>query len=402
MARDNKTTSAKIANIFLKYYNPLRNLNSTEIERLLQNARQGADEKLQLVYSEIEKSTPVFSICINKRIAGVANKKWDIIPIDDTPEAKKQAEQVKKMFDDADLYNKDGLTEAINHLVLATFRGRAAVKPFIENNKLIFKKLENWNFISYNGKNYWNPKADYTYFTNDTSLPNGVVELPDDEVCYITDDKPLDWVGLQIYLRQIIGEDNYARFIEKYGVPPVILKAPEGTPETELDKFNYRAQALFEGASGVLPSGTEVNYISDSRGQNPFIEFINHQTEIFCILATGGNLATIGGSSGLGSNVAEIQNDQFNSLVNADCKKIANSMTVAVKKCVEFLFNTNDIKCRFSYIEKEDVDVEKYLNMARMCKDMGISIDIEKLKEVTNLQFINEDIKDIWTPVKSE
>ena len=52
------------------------------------------------------------------------------MPVDDSSEAKAQAEEVKKMFDKADMRNDDGLTEALKHLTMASFRGRSAVKPF--------------------------------------------------------------------------------------------------------------------------------------------------------------------------------------------------------------------------------------------------------------------------------
>lgn len=61
----------KIADIWTRYINPLRSLNSYEIERLLDNARLGDDLKLQLAYYEIERSTPIFSVCISKRLSGM-------------------------------------------------------------------------------------------------------------------------------------------------------------------------------------------------------------------------------------------------------------------------------------------------------------------------------------------
>lgn len=100
--------------------------------------------------------------------------------------------------------------------------------------------------------------------------------IPEGEVISIQDDKPLDWAGISIYLRLLVGEEQWARAVEKFGIPQVLLKAPAGTPETELQKWDWRAQAIFEGASGVLPSGTEADILTAARGQDPFTEFIAH------------------------------------------------------------------------------------------------------------------------------
>lgn len=279
--------SSKICNIWTRYSNPLRALNSYEIERMLQNARFGDDLKLQVAFYEIERNSPIFSICINKRVAGVLSRKWAIQPTDGSGEADSQARQVQRMFEICDTKNKDGLTEALRHLVMYTFRGRSAVKPFVVDGELVMKKLDNWNFMSYNGVNYWNPQSQPVFLLGDglsgygvqyaSSLQQAGLEvIPDGEVAYVEDDKPLDWAGISIYLRLLVGEDQWARAVEKFGIPQVLLKAPEGTPDTDLQKWDWRAQALFEGASGVLPNGTEAEVLTAARGQDPFTEYIAH------------------------------------------------------------------------------------------------------------------------------
>ena len=410
MAKNDKTELEpvkKIADIWTRWTNPLRSLNTYEIERLLDNARLGDDLKLQLAYYEIERSTPIFSVCISKRLSGMQNRQWAITKLDDTPQAKAQQEKLQKMFEKADTRNEDGLSEAMRHLDMATFRGRAAVKPFFDKDgNLFFKKLQNWNYVRHDGKNWWNPEATQTFLANlnNQSLETlGLKEIPDGEIAYLVDDKCLDWCGLTIYLRQLIGEDNWARAVEKYGIAQVLIKVPEGTPDTALNEWNWRAQSIYEGGSGALPHGTEVDHLTEARNQDPFSEFIKHQMEQFSILATGGTLATLGGSTGLGSNLADVQNDQFQSLVNYDCKRIQNAMQVVVDKCVKKEFGENEeVRVRFEFVEADDTKPMEYLELAEKCKALGIKIDVQKLKEITGLQFINETEQDLWQPTATE
>jgi hypothetical protein len=126
---------------------------------------------------------------------------WDIVPLNESNEAKKQAEFIKKIFLECDTRNEDGLTDAIRHLVLSTFRGRSAVKPFFtDDNKLILKPLQNWNFLQYNNSLFWNPNCEVVSWLNNEQ-PEGVVELPKDEVCYLINERPIDYAGILIYLR---------------------------------------------------------------------------------------------------------------------------------------------------------------------------------------------------------
>ena len=40
--------------------------------------------------------------------------------------------------------------------------------------------------------------------------------------------------------------------------------------------------------------------------------------------------------------------------------------------------------------------------MAKSARDIGIKIDIQKLKDLTKLSFISEEEADLWTPDRKE
>lgn len=216
----------------------------------------------------------IYHVCIDKRTAGVLNRKWDILPIVDSPEAKAQAGKVKEMFLQAESRNEDGLTEALKHLVLAAFRGRSAVKPFIEDGELILKKLNNWNLLQYNGNLYWNPSSEEVGWFYDNTTPPSVIPLPKDEVCCIIDNMPIDIPGLMLYLRQLVGEEQWSRFVEKQGIPQVVINTPDGTPDNALDLWNQRALQIFEGGSGTLPYNAKINILDSARSQDPFTSYV--------------------------------------------------------------------------------------------------------------------------------
>ena len=61
--------------------------------------------------------------------------------------------------------------------------------------------------------------------------------------------------------------------------------------------------------------------------------------ETIVLLALGEKMTTLGGAAGLGSNLAEVQSQEFADLVSYDCKRIANTFTrCAVAKCVKKMF----------------------------------------------------------------
>jgi hypothetical protein len=74
----------------------------------------------------------------------------------------------------------------------------------------------------------------------------------------------------------------------------------------------------------------------------------------------------------------------------------------AVQKCVKHYFPNQECKVRFAFIEDDNTTPEKYIEMAAAIKNLGLAIDVEKLKELTGLTFISDIEKDVWTPQTTE
>lgn len=396
LSDDILTTTEIIANCM----NPLVGLTSREIEHLLAQARRGNDVRLQICFQLIEQVMPIFAICLKKRQSAILDRKWDIAPTEDfigRAEAEQQAKLLKKILQQCEKKSQNGLTQAFEHLCLASFRGRAYVKPFVRDDlSLDLIEVPSWRVLKRGSKSYWldNPLE----FNEDFS---SLKEIPEGEVCYTLDSHPVDLPGLAIYLRQLVGETKWAQFVERNGCPKVILEAPEGTSDTELGAWRQRALQIYEGGVGVLPNGTKATELTAARDQDPFSEFCKHQMEMVAILATGGTLATLGGSTGLGSNLTEVQNTQFEMLVTQDCKKIENTLNaVALEKIARKA--GQKLMCAFSFIEDEKITPAEYVDLAVKLHGLGATIDLAKLKEVTDLPFIktsDDGAQDeVWTP----
>lgn len=106
---------------------------------------------------------------------------------------------------------------------------------------------------------------------------------------------------------------------------------------------------------------------------------------------------TIGGSTGLGSDLARVQQESFNSIVNQDCKRIGNAMSnsVVVKVCEKL--GLGDVKCKFVFMEDDEYTADNYLDMAIKLNNLGMKIDPVELKKITKLTFIDDTEKE-WTP----
>ena len=124
--------------------------------------------------------------------------------------------------------------------------------------------------------------------------------------------------------------------------------------------------------------------------------------ESVCIMALGGTLLAMPGATGLGSDLARVQQESFNSIVNQDCKRISNAVSNSiVPKIVKKLFGDNaETLCRFSFVEDDEYSAQDYLDMAIKATSIGLKIDAEEFKKATKLSFIQTD--EVWSPTPQD
>lgn len=72
---------------------------------------------------------------------------------------------------------------------------------------------------------------------------------------------------------------------------------------------------------------------------------------------------------------------------------------MVVEKCVKKVYgNDAEVKVRFEFVEQNETTPDEYLELAKKAKELGLKVDVQKLKELTNLDFISEEEQDLWQP----
>lgn len=71
-----------------------------------------------------------------------------------------------------------------------------------------------WHLLYAGGKLWWNPEADESIVW-DGFWDKHLEEVPFKEVCMSFDAHPVDWPGITVYLRQLVGETKWSQFIER-------------------------------------------------------------------------------------------------------------------------------------------------------------------------------------------
>ena len=328
-----RTRHEREVSAWLAQINPLRDLTVEKAQQIFDAARRGNDVRLQCVYANMEEVDPTLLICAERRAGALIDLDWTIRPkaaarakgFDQTL-ADEQAAFLEQVYGQAEERN---LFPAIEHLASAFFRGHAHVQPkwSADGQGLLgFDLLDAWNVCRdvVTGLWHWNPEASET--VDLATLP----AIPPRELVTLVRTRHVDYPAMAIYLRAALGEKAWGRFLERYGVPPVIITMPPDMDPARVSDYCAAAEKVADGGTGALPAGSLVTYATEARGTNPFSEFLLHQQKLIVLMATGGMLTSLDGATGIGQGATDAHEETWRTIVRRDAGIIATALNRTV------------------------------------------------------------------------
>ncbi|MBQ3749503.1 MAG: DUF935 family protein [Kiritimatiellae bacterium] len=367
-------------NAWLERVNPLHGLTIAQARNIFDVARAHGSPLLQKIYDEIELVDPVLGVCVDRRQAALAQLGWKISP-------RSSADQVladeQKDALDAFVRAIGNFTETLEHLDLAFFRGFSVVQPIWDGDAVRnVSLLESWNFLFDDDKRLlWNP---------DCSLdPRACFEIPAAaRIVQVRRRRPIDYPALAIHIRKYLGERDWGRFIERYGIPPVdVVMAPNAT-NNEKGDYLEAAEAARDGRSTVWPSGTpQPTRAEGSRGQDPFSAFIDHQEKLIVLRATGGTLTSLA-QADTGSLAGGAQMQVWDQIVQRDSSLISDALNRQLFwRFLERKFPGYAPAVEFSIGREREVTANDAADLAVKLHNAGYIVDQAELEEATGFSL---------------
>ena len=372
------------ATTWLERVNPLQGLTITQAKNIFDVARAHGSPLLQKIYEEIELTDPVLMTCVERRQSALAGLGWRAVANASAADDAKAEEQRKAL--EAFANGIENLDEAIEHLDLAFFRGYSVCQPIWEGIRVRRVNLLNsWNFLrGDDGRLMWNPEC--------TLDPKGCEEItPAARVVQLKRRRAIDWPALSIYIRKYVGERDWGRFLERYGIPPVdVIMAPNATDEQRKEYLDC-AEAAKNGSSVAYPSGTSISRAETSRGQDPFTAFIEHQEKLIVLMATGGTLTSLA-QADTGSLAGGAQMDVWEQIVQRDGVVISAALNRDL--FIPFLreaFPGEPVMAHFEIGKEDEPSATEAADLAGKLKVAGWRVDQSQLEEQTGLKLERDE-----------
>lgn len=364
--------------------NPLAGLSIREAQSVFDRARAGDTQRLHWIFQEIEAANPTLMTCVERRASALAALPWKVTanPSADAAlggEQKDAAERLVRAVEDFD--------EAVEHLGLGFFRGFAYAQPLWEADGTVrrISLLESWQFLSRDGRLYFNPACD--------GFSASAEEVtPDAGLVGVRRRRAIDYPALAIHIRAAVGDGAWGRFLERIALPkPAVIMAPNAT-EDDRAAYVASAEETEDGRVSVWPSGTALtDFMGGSRGQDPFSAFVRHQDERIVRLATGGTLGSIA-EAGSGTLAGGAQADVWREIVARDAVIVgAALMRGLVRPYLARKFPGRPCAVDFAFDPSRAPTAKESAELAATLRTAGWRVDRAELEEATGFTLEREE-----------
>ena len=372
-------------------FNPLRGLNSKDVENILDFAETGCISRLELIYRMLEKSSIDVSTILTRRLSALVGCDWEIRKRENATKdealnklADEQVAMLNEQFAKAE--DSGTLIDAIKCLGTAIFRGIAVVEPRFSDKGLEgFECYDAWNFAvdPVTHDVYWNPKAmDMTGFQDHLKKVTGTR-------CIVSlEETPVDGLALPVYVRANFGEESWARLIARRGLPNCYIIAPPLAGD-KVREFTNAAKKCAEGGSGALPNGSQViTEKTDPGNSQAFQLFLDHQQKQIILAGTGGILGSLAEATGLGSGVSDAHENTWREIIKSDAMKISNLINRKVAHLLLDAFFPGQPKLAYFTMDSSTPkSATEVLDCAVKASQAGYEIDEVQLSEMTGFKI---------------
>ena len=348
------------ANRWRENYNPLRQLSIAMAVSLLERGQRGDMALLQWTFRFVERRYATLAAVLSRCESPLLNFDWEIkikeeLPAVETGEsivggvdngeaktgdgtdgrdgkdanlfeemAKRQQATLKAAYEGV-----DNLTDAIQHLHLAEFRGYSHLQKHRDDqgNVVHLETLDQWCVCrdGLYGDWWWNPDS-RSMTMPALVLPEdhhiGGAELPIDDFIIREVSRPIDEIGLVNFIRANLCEKDWDGFIEIYGIPGGVVVMPPNVPQGKEAEYESAAQQVAEGGSGAIPNGAAYEANDGPRGIDPFSPRLKHLDEQVVLAGTGGKLTMLA-ESGSGTLAGGAHEDTFDEIAAGRAAKIS-------------------------------------------------------------------------------
>ncbi len=361
--------------------NPLRGLTPEILSRQLESFHAGDLRAAAQTWDTMERRNPMVGSVARKRYKGVSRLEWQILAVDDSPEAQRQKEVLERFWNSirvTDAMNRNkhgGVSMLVQHAARCIGHywsvHEIVWKPAPGKLDAEFTLVPLWFFENRTGELQFLP-GDYS-ISGSPLEPGGWLVHSGDGLMEAT----------SILVNQVsLGLGDWLGYSEKFGIPGIAFKTTATPGSAEWDQAVEAAAGFSSDWCAVLSQGNEVVPVNVSSGSAlPQERLVDYLERRIVTLWRGADLGTM--SQGAGGVGASLQGDETEILVEDDVAVICEPIHEQVERHVlEFFFGAGvEVKAYFSLLLPEADSTERDLKIDETLSRMGVPLSVASTAE---------------------
>ena len=365
-------------------YNPLPDLTPERTVELYCAWREGRYADVMFVFDALEEWDDTLGTLVDRRLSALGELDHGISinsdAVGDDPALQALADDQQQTMSDI-MSRVSNMSEVIEHLGLATFRGFSHLEEVIDGDEIRLEPVDQW---------FWNrPMKRGPWFYNPTAV-NSLSDLhpvSDGELIIRAVPRPVDIVALFAITIKAHSEAGWDGFIDVFGNPALFFEYPPGTSDEKAAEYDEIMFKLLGDGRGGYPAGGKIVPVeTTATGGVTFQDRAVFANKKMIMRATGGTLTSLA-ESGTGTLAGEAQMEVFRTLAKAEAVKISEVISKQfVNRWLERLYPG---KPRLVYwsMDAEDekaksANVDKITKMAAV----GYRAEDEEVSEMTGMR----------------
>jgi len=368
-------------------FNPIRNLTPESLTRMLDAFHAGDLRQAALAWDAIERRDDTLQGLAAKRKKSVARLNWEIVQLDDSPEAAQHAEALRYFYDNltathaVDRNQQGGLALLLKQMMDAVGKKYAVheivwqpgMSAGVANLSATFHFVPLWFFENRSGSIRF---LDTEHAAEGTQLQPGQWLTTHGDG--LMEASSIAWLFKHLPLR------DWLIYCERNGMPGV-KGTTDAAPDTPAWEAARQAVESF-GAEfhALMTRGTQIEAIDlSARGELPYAPLVERMDRALAALWRGADLSTMSSAHGSG---ASLQAGETALLEHDDAACLSETLNMQVDRHVlRHLFGVEHGRAYFKLLPRDTLQQHHELELLKTLKSLGVEPNPERIAEHFNL-----------------
>jgi len=382
-------------------FNPIRNLTPELLASQLENFQLGYIRDAALTWDAMERRDLTIKNVAMKRKKSVARNGWEILTVDDSPEAQQHKLALEYFYNNLTATNvieqdqNGGLSLLLRQMMDSVGKyyavheivwkpqsnsGAEIIRPKTSADGQTGAYLDSFLTAEFRFVPLWffeNRQGKLRFLQQDFAVDG--VDMPAGDWMVTVGDGLMEGSSVAYMFKHLPLRD-WLSFSEKFGMPGVLGKTDAAKDTQEWNALKEAVEAFGQDWAAICNRSAEIDLVEvKNQGSLPYPTLVEEMNRAIASLWRGADLATISKGEGTG---ASLQADEGDLLLEDDLVNVEETLNERASKwCIYYQFGTKRSLAYISLCRPQKKNIEQDIAVDSFLLNSGVPVAVDDVLE---------------------